>query len=154
MATDKTAGACQAHLSDLLQTVYSLADFNHEVPLSPEEIAGQINSSPNWTRIGLATDQAVLTKAQEAANQGQAVLAVIAFNPIGHVAIVLPGQLQRSNQWTLNAPNSASLFRNKPQLSYINKKLSYAFAKPDSVLLYSRNKTETEAEAEAEAEAE
>jgi hypothetical protein len=142
MTKDTSAGACQAYLGNLLHTVYGLDDFKHEQPLSPATIAAQIDASSNWTRLGVATDQTVLTTGQQAANQGQAVLAVLAFNPTGHVAIILPGQLQRSNQWKLDTPNSASLFRNKPQLSYINKKLSYAFAKPDSVLLYARNKEE------------
>ena len=59
----------------------------------------------------------------------------------GHVAIILPGELQPSGSWGLNVPNSASFLMMEPQRSYVGKGLSYAFAKTHlkDVVLYARN---------------
>ena len=127
---------CYSHLHSLLKTVYAQIVLEADLPLSPKAIATYLDSTSNWIRIGPAKDQIVLSKSQEIANQGQPVLAVSAFEPTGHIAIILPGQLQHSKQWNLSVPNSASLFRHKPQLSYLHKKLSYAFTKPDHIWLY------------------
>ena len=106
------------------------------------EITEFLENSSQWTKIGFAYTQQNLTKAQELANSGKAVVAIyIGEDNLGHVSIILPGELTTSGSWGLKVPNSASFFMNTPQQSYLNKPLSYAFTRNmiKNVIIYSRN---------------
>lgn len=105
------------------------------------EIANFLQGSDQWKMLGRGYDQKALVEAQTNANAKKAVIAVyMNSDGIGHIAIILPGELQPSGSWGLNVPNSASFLLMEPQRSYVNKGLSYAFAKSHlkDVVLYVR----------------
>jgi hypothetical protein len=136
---------CSKSIGESFNIVYKVKDFYSSDLgryMTGTEIDKFLQTSSQWTKIGFAYDQANLTKAQEIANGKKAVLAVyIGEDNSGHVSIILPGELTASGSWGLKVPNSASLFMNSPQRSYVNKALSYAFTRNmiKDVVLYSRN---------------
>lgn len=135
---------CNHFLGKALKRIYSIDDFERPNQpsqfLTANEVATYVTTSDKWTLLGPASSQEVLNEAQGYANVKKAVIAVLPAQPYGHVAIVLPGNLEESQQWGgLKVPNSASFFLNRPQKSYIGKKLSFAFSTPDGVKIYGRN---------------
>ena len=106
------------------------------------EIYDFLEKSGQWTSLGHVYEKDVLTKAQELANGNQAVVAIYLEKQarIGNIALILPGELEPSGSWGFRAPNSSSFFINEPELSYVNKALSYAFRKRlvKDVLIYVR----------------
>jgi hypothetical protein len=108
--------------------------FIHEIPKSLVE-------NGQWTPIGHAYEQKALEEAQNQANASKAVIAVYTTaNGIGHIALILPGKLQYSGSWGFNVPNAASFAINDATKSFVDKGLSYAFAKNmiKDVVLYTR----------------
>ena len=106
------------------------------------EIASFVGESNQWTMLGHGYEQKALAEAQTNANAKKAVIAVYMNEAgAGHVALILPGDLQPSGSWGLNVPNSASFLLMEPQRSYVGKSLSYAFAKNHlrDVVIYTRN---------------
>jgi hypothetical protein len=137
---------CNVFLAKALKLLFGIADF--EAPSLPgsflgaNDIARYVAAHPEqWTLLGPASSQVALERAQAYANLNTAVIAVYESSPHGHVAVILPGHLQYSLQWNLNAPNSASVFLNQPYKSYVGLMLSNAFqaAHLPSVKLYTRN---------------
>jgi len=135
---------CSNSIGESFNIVYKVKDFYSSASgryMTGTEIDNFLQSSSQWTKLGIGYDQAVLTKAQELANSKKAVLAVyMGEDNLGHVSIILPGELTTSGSWGLKVPNSASFFMNSPQRSYVNKALSYAFTRNmiKDVVLYSR----------------
>jgi hypothetical protein len=136
---------CNVFLAKALKLLFGIADF--ELPGLPDEflvandIARYVAAHPDqWTLLGSASSQMALDRAQTYANLNAPVIAVYVSDPHGHVAVVLPGSLQYSGQWNLHAPNSASVFLNKPHKSYVGLRLSNAFQVSDlpKVKLYTR----------------
>jgi hypothetical protein len=133
-------------LAEALKLLFGIVDF--ELPGIPDEflaandIARYVAAHPDqWTLLGSASSQVVLDRAQTYANLNTPVIAVYVSDPHGHVAVVLPGSLQYSAHWNLHAPNSASVFLNRPHKSYVGLGLSNAFQASDlpKVKLYTRN---------------
>ena len=60
--------------------------------LLPKEIAGYVDTSSHWNFLGWAWDQKVLNEAQDYANHNRGVIAVLPYTPLGHVALILPGE--------------------------------------------------------------
>ncbi len=138
--SDKTV--CASFIEKSLADVYNLDALNMEA--SSKQSPGLVNmKGGQWSVLGMAFDQKVLESAQRFANENKAVIAV--YKPSGemvkHVALILPGDLQYSGSWGYKVPNSASFFITTPDKSYIDKGLSYAFAKTMllRVTLYVRN---------------
>nr|WKN35372.1 hypothetical protein K4G66_23640 [Tunicatimonas sp. TK19036] len=137
--------SCHAFIGKTLKTVYRVNDFyskdkNRYMVVS--EIYSYLENSKQWTLLGKGYEQEALEKAQKLANQNKAVVAVYLTDAgIGHLAYILPGQLQPSGSWGFKVPNSAAYFSSEPEKSYMNKGLSYSF--PRSVItkvqLYARN---------------
>jgi hypothetical protein len=136
---------CNVFLAKALKLLFGIADFH--LPGIPDEflaandIARYVAAHPDqWTLLGSASSQVALDRAQTYANLNAPVIAVYVSDPHGHVAVVLPGSLQYSGQWNLHAPNSASVFLNKPHKSYVGLRLSNAFQVSDlpKVKLYTR----------------
>ena len=142
---EQTINPCSKSIGKSFDLVYGVNDFfNREKSryLTGTEINEFLQNSSKWTKIGLAFSQENLSKAQELANAGKAVLAIyMGEDNMGHVSIILPGELTASGSWGLKVPNSASFFINNPQQSYSDKALSYAFTRNmiKGVLIYSRN---------------
>jgi hypothetical protein len=139
--------ACNRFVGRGLEILFKNVDFkagNGEYMLA-NDIANGLSQPGNsgWRLLGKATDQAALAKAQDAANTGQPVVAAKTVVPNGHVVIVLRGQLERfdadGHSWgTLNTPNTASFFLDKPYKGFIGCPLSAVWKKPDGVLLYTK----------------
>jgi hypothetical protein len=134
---------CNRFLGLALKRVYKINDFERPQQsgqyMSANEIALEVSKSKQWILLGKAENQEVLSTAQDNANSFLAVIAVNQGEPNAHVALVLPGELQESNNWKkLKVPNSASFKLNDSASSYVGRKLSYAFSSPDKVLIYSR----------------
>lgn len=136
---------CNRFVGNALTTVYNINDFYSKElgrHMLVSEIAGYLDGNTKWRLLGRGFEQKALTQAQELANAGKAVVAIY-LNPegIGHVSIILPGEMKLSGTWGFQVPNSASFFTADPQKSYIGKGLSYAYERPliSGVLLYARN---------------
>lgn len=131
--------ACRAQVAQALEQLYGVKDFSSEQKyLAPTEIGKKVAGDSNWERVGSASDQNALKTAQNSANCGRAVVAVMTSETGGHVAIILPGTLAHSNGWKLDVPNSASFFAHNPQKSFAGKPLSYSFPKAEGIEIYAR----------------
>jgi hypothetical protein len=136
---------CSEFSAKALQTVYKLNDFYQPQEkrfMRVSEIIAFLQDSKSWTKLGPAYQQNILIQAQEYANNKKAVIAVYpGANGVGHVALILPGELQASGSWGLSVPNSASFLAIDPAKSYVGKGLSYAFTKNHlkDVIIFARN---------------
>ena len=128
-------GTCRDFTAKALEHVYGVKDFSNGGKYSdPNAIAKAVSIS--CEHLGSVSDLAALKKAQEQANCGHAVVAVMSAADGGHVAIILPGPLSHSAGWKLDTPNSASFFMHKPDKSFAGKPLAYSFGSPQGVELY------------------
>ncbi len=91
-----------------------------------------------WTELGVASDQNVLLNAEEAAFQGNAVIALRS----GHIALILPGGLASSSDWKLNVPRAAQLSLNNIDHAFVGCRLSRSWSgsAASTVKLYSAPK--------------
>lgn len=132
-------------MGSALSTVYKIDDFYSKElgrHMLVSEISSFLKSSQKWKALGYAYDQKALTEAQTLANAKTAVVAIyLNAEGIGHVSIIVPGELRLSGTWGFPVPNSASMFPGHPEKSYVDKALSYSFEKSHlkNVLLYARN---------------
>ena len=139
---------CNRFIGKALERVWGITDFKTGLaPPSDYMLANDIVSKlltikDKWVEIGRANDQSNLATAAAWSDKGYAVIAVRPDTPNGHVALILPGPLTASGKWGLKVPNSASFLYKNPDLSYIGKPLSTAFAadKKADVKLYYRLK--------------
>ena len=136
---------CSTFIGESIAKVYKTNAFFSEKLrryLRINEIPKSLGESGQWTSLGYAYDQDALVKAQNNANASKAVIAVYTTaSGIGHIALILPGKLQYSGSWGFNVPNAASFSFSDSGKSFVDKGLSYAFAKNmiKDVVLYSRN---------------
>jgi hypothetical protein len=131
--------SCRAALAEAMEHVYGVKDFGAESKyMTPPEIGKRVAADSNWEHVGSASDQNALKSAQSSANCGKAVLAVLASDTGGHVAMILPGPLAHSGVWKLDVPNSASFFTHNPSKSFAGKPLSYSFPNPQNIEIYAR----------------
>jgi hypothetical protein len=131
--------ACRAQVAQALEQLYGVKDFGADPKyMAATEIGKKVVGDSNWEHVGSASDQNALKTAQSSANCGRAVVAVMASDTGGHVAIILPGTLAHSNGWKLDVPNSASFFAHNPQKSFAGKPLSYSFPKAEGIEIYAR----------------
>lgn len=143
--TTNNNAECSKFIGESLTNVYKLNDFYSAKlgrNLMVSEIAKLLNESNQWKMLGHGYEQKALAEAQSNANAKKAVVAIyMNTEGVGHVALILPGDLQPSGSWGLNVPNSASFLLMEPERSYVGKGLSYAFAKNHlkDVVIYSRN---------------
>jgi hypothetical protein len=136
---------CNSFVGNALSTVYRINDFYSKDlgrHMLVSEISQFLQQNSQWTLLGRGFEQKALMEAQNQANAGKAVVAVY-LNPegIGHVSLILPGELKSSGTWGFQVPNSASFFLSTPEKSYVGKGLSYAYERPllKGVLLYARS---------------
>ena len=135
---------CNKFVGSMLKTVYKVNDFYSQTSgryMRVSEIAKFLDGNKQWKLLGRAYEQEALDQAQNYANTKKAAVAVyLDEENIGHVSLILPGELKLSGSWGFNVPNSASFFLSDPQNSYMGKGLSYAFKRNmiKEVLLYAR----------------
>ena len=129
---------CNHFTAEAICRFYEIDDFKKgDEYVSYREIKDLVTLNGGaWKPIGIATNQADLDLAQDNANNAKA---TIAFDPnkSNHVAIILPGNNQKSSSWGLNVPNSASYFVHKHEC-YFDKGLSYYFSSPEGIILYAK----------------
>ena len=136
---------CNMYVGQALKTVYQINDFYLKEQgryMLISEMSEFLKDNKKWTLLGHGYEQKALTEAQDYANSNKAVVAIYLNNEgLGHLSIITPGELKTSGLWGFMVPNSASFFLSKPDLSYIDKGLSYAFSKNliKGVLIYGRN---------------
>ena len=142
---DSGINPCNKFVGSMLKTVYKVNDFYSQTTgryMLVSEIAKFLEENKQWKLLGHAYEQGALSQAQDYANAKKAAVAVyLDSENIGHVSLILPGELKLSGSWGFNVPNSASFFLNQPENSYIGKGLSYAFKRNmiKEVLLYARS---------------
>lgn len=137
---------CNRFVGKALERVWGLSDFRNGAEyLTANDIAAYLSiNTKNWRFMGTASNQDALASSQAYANDSVPVVAVMAATPEGHVALIIPGELTYSAKWQTKVPNSAN-FSHKhasdPLLTYVGKRLSYAFTADvrTDVKLYSRN---------------
>ena len=141
-AGDKST--CGSYVGESLKVVYRIDDFHNKKAgryMTSAEIAEYLKSSDNWQSIGQSYDQRALDHAAELANSRKAVVAVYnnAAN-IGHIVLIIPGEMTTSGSWGLKVPAAASFFAVEPAKSFTDKALSFAFSKQmlKDVTLYAR----------------
>jgi hypothetical protein len=141
-STDGTK--CVSFVGESILKVYKINDFFSQKSgryMSVNEIANFLKDNNQWTPIGHAYEQTTLNTAQEYANAKKAVVAVyLNASGIGHVVMILPGELRASGSWGLSVPAAASFFPTEPDKSFVDKGLSFGFAKNmlKDVIVYGR----------------
>ena len=125
---------CNTFASRGLESIYGVKDFKSSD--TAHQTANQMwdtvtGSGSRWKRLGSIFDEQNNLCAQSMANAGWPVVALLKASGHGHVALVIPGEPQKSGSWGMLAANSASFFLDKPASAYLNKPLSSAFD-PDS----------------------
>jgi len=100
-----------------------------------DEILSKVSKSDDWTEVGFANDQAVLTKAQENANSGIGTIALSLKS--NSVAIVIKGELTHSNSLSLDCPSVAVFRPRKFNKSFVGKGINYAWSDLSKVKIYS-----------------
>lgn len=124
---------CSAFISESINKVYKVNGLYSDKSkryLQLKEIAKNFDDASQWTQLGHAYDQKVLSDAQDLANANKAVVAVYkTADGVSHIALILPGEIQFSGTWNFKVPNSASFVLNDPSKSYVGKGLSYAFSR-------------------------
>lgn len=137
---------CQTYTAKIINQFYSIPDFKNassKNDMTPVEMQSFISTSSKWTKLGEAFQPDVFSKAQELCNAGKLVLVVLeGGNPAdAHVSLMLPGRLQTSGSWGMRVPNVAAFFTHKPDHSFVNKSISYAYTKGMLLQLavYTRN---------------
>lgn len=125
--------SCSSFISESINKVYKINGLYSDKSkrfLQLNEIAKTIDDAAKWTPLGHAYEQKVLDQAQELANANKAVVAVYkTAEGVGHVALILPGEVQFSGTWNFKVPNSASFPLSDPSKAYVGKGLSYAFSR-------------------------
>lgn len=141
----KDSGACSNYVGQSLQKVYNVNDFysaKEKRYLRSSEISSLVRGNDKWTLLGRSFEQGALEEAQKQANAKKAVIAVyMNESGLGHVVLIVPGELTPSGSWGLSVPNAASFPAADPEKSFVDKGLSFAFTKNmmKDVFLYVRN---------------
>ncbi len=92
------------------------------------DIYTHLSSSNEWQLLGGANDVYSLNKAQCYANKGYQVVAVSQGKPHGHVALIMPGKLVRSNSTRKWYPSTFSFFLDKPDKAFAGKGMRSAWS--------------------------
>jgi hypothetical protein len=139
------ATACNWFVGKSLETAWSFSDFkNGDGYFTANELADRLAGGQfsHWTALGTGNTQEANDNAASRAKNGNPVIAAWrSAGAIGHVALIIPGNLAYSSSWGLNVPRSASISLNDVNSSYIGCRLSNAFSadKKSSVKYYYRD---------------
>jgi hypothetical protein len=134
-ADGSSPGNCRAFPARALDRLFGLTDLCSQAScVSPAELAAVITKGPGWSAIGQATDQSVLSQAQQMAVGGMPVVAV--NGSTGWVVLVMPGKLYPSERWRRNVPASVGTRLDQPAASVYGKGLNFLFSDPSKVTLY------------------
>ncbi|WP_430412051.1 hypothetical protein [Kordia sp.] len=139
-ANSSNRNDCRNSITKMISEFYDISDFKNEAGdyVIYDSIQPIIKKSENWVKLGNANDQEVLKKAQEAANNGNATIAVDVSESYGQIAMIIPGKLTNSGSWKLKVPNTTALVNYDATKSFMKKSLAYAFKSMDNIVLYSK----------------
>jgi len=131
---------CRNSITKMISEFYNVTDFKNAKGdyVVYDSIQSIVKKSNNWMKLGNASNQKTLEKAQEAANNGNATIAIDVSETYGQVAMIIPGKLTNSGAWKLKVPNTATLVNYDAKKSFTNKPLSYAFKSTENIVLYSK----------------
>ena len=119
-------------LPELKDEKGNYVDYNVILPM--------IKKSISWQRLGSATNQKAIDRAMEHVNSGGLALAIDTSVAYGHVVQLLPGATIKSGSWEMQLPKVLSLSNHKPERSFCDKSLAYAFKKSDDIEIYIEKK--------------
>ncbi|MBC8755837.1 hypothetical protein H2O64_14260 [Kordia sp. YSTF-M3] len=131
---------CRNSITKMIAEFYKISDFKNDKGeyVVYDSIQSIVKKSDNWTKLGNASNQESLVKAQAAANNGNATIAIDISESYGQVAMIIPGDLTNSGSWKLQVPNTAALVNYDAKKSFTNKPLSYAFKSTENIVLFSK----------------
>lgn len=129
--------SCTYFPARALNQLFGIGEFcDADHCLRSHAIAAQIAKDGQWTALGKASDQAILKQAQAMATGGLPVIAVQTNVDKGLVAIVMPGKLVTSQNWSMKVPLAVGTRLDKPDASVYSQALSFLFSDPSKVTLY------------------
>lgn len=131
---------CRNEITRLISETHELEEFkdSEQNYVIYDSIQPIVKRSDKWKNIGAATNQEVLNKAIAHANNGGAALIIDTSETYGHVVMLKPGEAYPSGSWNMELPNVMSLFNAKPENSFYDKSLSFAFKKSDDLHVFLR----------------
>lgn len=143
--------ACNWFVAEALHGLYRVEDFAGTTNghwLTANEIADHVRSNDNWSDLRPANSRSVLGDAAQGAGNGQPVIAALAGDRHGHVAVILPGALETATKapWAdgsgrqLKVPNSAAFSLNDVSKAEVGCRPSAAFSDPTVVEIFWRLK--------------
>jgi hypothetical protein len=121
---------CNTFASRGLESIYGIKEFKsgEQSHQSANQMWDTANASGSkWVKLGGVFNEQNNLCAQSMANTGWPVIALLKASGHGHVALIIPGEPQKSGTWSMLAANSASFFLDDPDSAYLNKPLSNAF---------------------------
>lgn len=131
---------CRNSITKMISEFYKIDDFknvNGDYVIY-DSIQPIVMKGSTWVKLGKASKQEALNKAQEAANDGNATIAIDVSESYGQVAMIIPGKLTHSGSWKLKVPNTAALVNYDASKSFAGKSLSYAFKSTENIVLYTK----------------
>lgn len=131
---------CRNSITKMISEFYTIDDFKNASGdyVIYDSIQPIVAKNTSWKKLGNASNQEVLEQAQEAANNGQATIAIDVSESYGQVAMIIPGKLTNSGSWKLKVPNTAALVNYDASKSFMNKSLAYAFKSAENIVLFTR----------------
>lgn len=131
---------CRNSITKMITEFYNIGDFRAKDGgfVIYDSIQSIVKRSNDWEKLGRASIQNNLNKAQQFANEGRATIAIDVSQPYGQVAMIIPGKLTKSGSWNLKVPNAAALVNYNAEKSFMNKSLSYAFKSTENIVLFSK----------------
>jgi hypothetical protein len=126
---------CRNFPARALDRLFAIPDLCAQAScITSTQLAASITRGTTWSVLGQATEQAVLTQAQDMAVGGMPVVAV--NESTGWVVLVMPGRLYPSERWRRNVPASVGTRLDQPEASVYGKGLNFLFSDPSKVTLY------------------
>ena len=126
---------CRSFPARALDRLFGIPDLCTQAScIGPSQLAASITKGSSWIVLGQATEQTVLTQAQDMAIGGMPVVAV--NETTGWVVLVMPGKLYPSERWRRNVPSSVGTRLDQPDASVYGKGLNFLFSDPSKVTLY------------------
>jgi hypothetical protein len=130
---------CQSFPGQALNLLFGISDYcKGEKCVPASNVAMAIPKDPKWKFLGKADSPAALTKAQQMAQGGLPVVAVMAGEYSGIIAILMPGRPQKSGKWKMDVPLGIATRPDRPKSSVIARGINFVFADPATVRLYTQ----------------
>jgi hypothetical protein len=133
---------CNQFVNAFAGAVFGYHGFDN---LLANQMVTRLRNHPNWTAIHDPTSEdgaisrmsdlgSKMAEAQRLANAGALVVIAVEGDPHGHVAVVVPGEMQHSNAWGMMLPQIAQAGYLRSEESpghnagvFAQRKLSYGF---------------------------